>query len=71
MHYVTEGSVRGSCGHKHRTLDGAIRCLHREGQGGYTDRSIYTVANDGAREELVELEDGSYVTRASQWEIYK
>ena len=44
------GSVRGSCGHKHRTESGALRCLHADqrecrSQGGYSDR--YPVRSDG------------------------
>jgi hypothetical protein len=27
-YYVAEGSVCGSCGHKHRTLSGAERCAN-------------------------------------------
>ena len=43
--YTNIGSVRGSCGHTHRTVSGAIRCLDRDqsgcaGQGGYSDRVI-------------------------------
>lgn len=43
--YTTEGSVRGCCGHKHRSIDTAIRCLaaDRDGcanQGGYSDRTV-------------------------------
>ena len=46
--YTTEGSVRGSCGHKHRTLQGAADCLKRDAagcrsQGGYSDRSLYQI----------------------------
>jgi hypothetical protein len=43
--YTTDGSVRGDCGHRHRTLSGAIQCLARDqagckSQGGYSDRQI-------------------------------
>lgn len=43
--YTTEGSVRGSCGHKHKTLESAIKCLQvdRDGcgaQGAYSDRQV-------------------------------
>ena len=46
--YTTSGPVRGACGHRHRTLSGAIRCLDEDSagckrQGGYTDRSIRRV----------------------------
>ncbi len=48
--YATEGSVCWSCGHQHRTIRGAQRCLDRHGrgcssQGGYSDR--YVVAYEG------------------------
>lgn len=50
--YTTEGSVRGSCGHEHRTLDAVLRCLERDqrgcaSQGGYSDRRV--VRTDGER----------------------
>jgi hypothetical protein len=43
--YTTTGSVRGCCGHKHRTLGGAVKCLQRDtagcnSQGGYSDRTV-------------------------------
>jgi hypothetical protein len=43
--YVCVGSVRGSCGIAHRSLDAAIKCLDDDGrwcrrQGGYSDRHI-------------------------------
>jgi len=46
--YTTWGSVRGCCGHAHRTLSGAERCLNRDRlgcfrQGGYSDRQIRVV----------------------------
>lgn len=44
--YTTTGSVRGSCGHRHRTVSGAAACLGRDQtdcarQGGYSDRAVY------------------------------
>lgn len=55
--YTTTGSVRGNCGHTHRTLSGACKCLASdrggcERRGGYSDREI--VASDGR--DLVEDE---------------
>jgi hypothetical protein len=43
--YRCVGDVRGWCGHNHRTVDGAIRCLDRDQCGceshrGYSDREI-------------------------------
>lgn len=48
--YTCVGSVRGACGHRHRTLSGAVRCAEAdragcEAQGGYSDRLI--VGDDG------------------------
>jgi hypothetical protein len=43
--YTCKGSVRGSCGHVHRTLSGASQCCKRDRrackkQGGYSDRDV-------------------------------
>ena len=53
--YTTCGAVRGCCGHTHRTLEAAVRCLQddRRGcrtQGGYSDRSV-TYADGSALAE--------------------
>jgi hypothetical protein len=47
--YSTHGSVRGSCGHEHRSVEAAARCLRKDmadcvSVGGYSDRSV--VASD-------------------------
>ncbi len=54
--YVAKGSVRGTCGYVHRTVEGAARCAlrdqracHRLGGGAYSDR-------------IVERSDGSPMT---------
>ena len=44
-HYTTWGSVRGTCGHKHRTIEAALACIYRDSvgctrQGGYSDRHV-------------------------------
>jgi hypothetical protein len=60
--YTCKGPVRGECGHTHRTLVGAARCLHRDqractslGGGAYSDRTIVRISRiDG--EEISELE---------------
>ena len=63
--YTTKGSVRGCCGHKHRTIDAAVKCLKADQSGcasqrGYSDRAI--VRTDG--EELTEAEfDEQYHVR--------
>lgn len=55
--YTTEGSVRGCCGHKHRSIATAKRCIDNDQagcatQGGYSDR--YVIHYDGS--ELSEEE---------------
>lgn len=49
--YTTQGSVRGCCGHQHRTIEAAQQCVSRDHarckrQGGYSDRSV--VKSDGS-----------------------
>jgi hypothetical protein len=46
-YYTTTGSVRGSCGHKHRSIEAAEACLEQDrrdcrslGGGAYSDRVI-------------------------------
>lgn len=52
--YTTRGSVRGSCGHKHRTMAAAVRCLMADqsgcrNNGGYSDRVVRVTDDDGER----------------------
>lgn len=52
MVYTTYGQVRGCCGHRHTSVETAERCITKDGrgcrmQGGYTDRSIVDVREDG------------------------
>ena len=52
--YTTRGSVRGSCGHNHRTMAAAVRCLLSDQAGcrsrrGYSDRFVRII--DGAGED--------------------
>lgn len=52
--YTTTGSVRGSCGHNHRTLATAFSCLDSDqdgcaSQGGYSDRQVMAVENGEER----------------------
>jgi hypothetical protein len=61
--YTTIGSVRGSCGHAHRTIATAKACADADQRacsrhGGYSDRSI--CHSDGSRlseREYERLED--------------
>ena len=44
--YRNIGIIRGSCGHAHKSMNTAMKCLHRDQhgckkQGGYSDRKIY------------------------------
>ena len=62
--YTTTGSVRGACGHAHRTLWGAIKCQQADHrgcakQGGYSDRTIRKVipAAGGRHAEELDLTD--------------
>jgi len=57
-HYTTRGPVRGSCGHQHRTLETAARCLRADivgcrRSGGYSDRRV-RVVEDGDERGLCE-----------------
>ena len=50
--YTTWGNVRGTCGHRHRSLDAAVQCLNADrrvckSQGGYSDRGVFKL-DDGA-----------------------
>jgi len=59
--YVTWGPVRRYCGHKHRTIEMAEKCLFQDKnwckrQGGYSDRNIYRLDCDGRRLELTQNE---------------
>jgi hypothetical protein len=58
--YTTQGSVRGSCGHSHRTVSSALRCLQRDQHacvlvGGYSDRAV--ISSDGSLERETALID--------------
>lgn len=60
-YYTTRGPVRGSCGHKHRSIRTALRCAVRDQhgcntQGGYSDRSIRAIEG-GEERMLTEIED--------------
>ena len=59
--YTTCGSVRGCCGHEHRSIKSALDCLSRDrhgcrAQGGYSDRSIvyadHTPLSGADRDEM-------------------
>lgn len=62
--YHANGSVRGSCGHKHKTIAAAQACARRDqsacaslGGGSYSDRSVCrTDGKDLTPQEMDELE---------------
>lgn len=65
--YTTLGTVRGSCGHNHKTIQAAYNCLRKDqkdvnslGGGAYSDRIIVRASMeelDGdEREELDQIE---------------
>lgn len=50
--YTTHGSVRGGCGHQHRTLAAALGCAEADQRdcreaGGYSDRHVRTWTPEG------------------------
>lgn len=56
MHFSNIGSIRGCCGHKHRSLKSATKCLKDdqqdcEKQGGYSDR-LTKIIEKGEVKEL-------------------
>jgi len=58
-YYTTNGSVRGCCGHKHRSVYTAAECKWRDQrgckvQGGYSDRE--GVRGDGEPLDEWEME---------------
>ncbi len=60
VYYITKGPIRGSCEHKHRTIDYAYHCLRHDIQaaekdGTFSDRRVYAIDN-GQERELVERE---------------
>jgi hypothetical protein len=47
-YYTCWGSVRGNCGHYHKSIEAAEKCIARDdrgcaAQGGYSDRSIRVI----------------------------
>ena len=61
VRYHASGSVRGSCGHQHRSIETAERCRRRDaaacaslGGGAYSDRVV--LRTDGEPLEEAELD---------------
>jgi len=64
--YTTKGPVRGCCGHEHRSIETAFRCLAADQsgcrrQGGYSDRSVVRVDGEPLTDgEFCALEDSDW-----------
>jgi hypothetical protein len=72
--YTTTGSVRGNCGHRHKTVRAAAACAEKDARdcrslsgGAYSDRSVRAI--EGGRErdlnniesaECASTEDSEY-----------
>lgn len=63
IRYTTDGPLRRRCGHQHKTLQSAVRCLEEDdawcrdrGGGGHTDRRILVILGAGKRRELNDAE---------------
>lgn len=59
--YEARGDVRGGCGHRHRSIETALRCAdrdHREcsklGGGSYSDRGVRREGNQPLTDDEVE-----------------
>lgn len=68
IRYTTTGDVRGTCGHSHKTIHTAAKCLLRDvnacsslGGGSYSDRRVARA--DGEALEEWELDAVDAVTR--------
>ena len=72
VYYSANGSVRGDCGHKHRSAYTAGKCVRDDSigcqrQGGYTDRGVQR--SDGEDLNILEGADadaglgGKYKTK--------
>jgi hypothetical protein len=63
MRYTVSGVIRGSCGHRHRNLYTALKCLIRDrsgcaSQGGFSDRWVTRSNGDeltGEERQTLEL----------------
>ena len=63
-YYYCDGSVRGACGHKHRTIVGAAKCCERDTKGclkvgGYSDRWLRKV-KEGEKVNISEEENKEF-----------
>ncbi len=66
MKYTTQGNVRGECGHSHRSMMTAVKCLRRDGRdceraGGYSDRMVRVDLGEGEWRHLNDDEWQEYM----------
>jgi len=59
MNYTTTGSIRGCCGHTHRSEETATKCLERDrrgcaSQGGYSDRRVVPILHGEKQSDAVD-----------------
>jgi len=70
VYYSCTGVVKGSCGHKHNTIDAAIRCVKKEGNTCATRRTVLRFLMPGNRVESVK--EGDSDTHFSvEWRRFK
>lgn len=62
IRFTTEGPLRGRCGHQHKNIESAVKCLdddeawcRERGGGGHSDRQIFVVGA-GTKRELNDAE---------------
>jgi hypothetical protein len=72
VYYIAKGSVRGECGHKHKTVEAAERCREKDVKSvlvnnpstyptrAYSDRRVIAVEY-GEERQLTEEEDGKII----------
>jgi hypothetical protein len=62
MTYTTNGSVCGSCGHAHRTIAAAVRCIQKHqrdiesanGSRSYSDRAVWRTDGEPLTDDEIE-----------------
>lgn len=69
LQYTSQGSVRGWCGHAHRRLDTALKCIERDHrgcktQGGYSDRQAMRLLNG----KVYDLSEAEFLFTVWEWE---
>lgn len=75
-YYIAHGSVRGSCGHKHRTIAAAQACCEKDqrdcqslgGSGAYSDRSVTPVEERSLTVKTLQFRE---LTEAEQEELFR